>query len=448
MLKKYRIVYGIIFSLLHVISLSSIAQQSYEFSFKEKKEIIDTISILLENEYIEPKITHIIIDSLNSKLDNGRYSNISEDEFAYRITMDLFEASNDRHFYFQYNPDEAKIETDLKYGNVDERQKAHQILRERSKQINFGFEKVERLRGNIGYLDLRAFENPKYGGETALASMQFLSNTDAMIIDLRKNHGGFEEMVKLLCSYFFDDEKMLRTFLFKSGYEKQSWTMPYVPGYKTYDKDLYILISNETGSAAEAFSYFMKNSKRAILIGEISRGAAHNVRPAVISNHFILNLPNKKPIDPITNSNWEKVGVQPNIITKKENAFEKAYFLAIDNLMNSNESNKFDFELEWEYCSLNEKINPIKITPEMIKDVVGTYENKIIYNKKDKLYYKQNENTINEIIPISNNIYKILGIDDIRLKFIYKNNTVVKLEIIYSDGWKFVKEKEKIVVNK
>jgi hypothetical protein len=54
-------------------------------------------------------------------------------------------------------------------------------------RFNYGFERVERLAGNIGYLDLRAFDPVAVVGDTAAAAMTFLSNTEAVIIDLRKN---------------------------------------------------------------------------------------------------------------------------------------------------------------------------------------------------------------------------------------------------------------------
>ena len=70
---------------------------------------------------------------------------------------------------------------------------------QRGEASNFGFEKVERLEGNVGYLDLRGFHRAEVGGDTAAAAMNFLANTDALIIDLRKNGGGAPDMVALIC---------------------------------------------------------------------------------------------------------------------------------------------------------------------------------------------------------------------------------------------------------
>ncbi|MGH9842298.1 MAG: serine hydrolase, partial [Blastocatellia bacterium] len=69
---------------------------------------------------------------------------------------------------------------------------------------NYGFEKVERMSGNIGYLDLRGFEPAGAANETATAAMNFLANTDALIFDLRRNGGGSPEMIAFLSSYLFD----------------------------------------------------------------------------------------------------------------------------------------------------------------------------------------------------------------------------------------------------
>ena len=56
----------------------------------------------------------------------------------------------------------------------------------------------ERLPGNIGYLEVRAFYQKEDFEKPAQAAMKFLGNTDALIIDLRRNGGGsLEEAVNL-----------------------------------------------------------------------------------------------------------------------------------------------------------------------------------------------------------------------------------------------------------
>ena len=139
-----------------------------------------------------------------------------------------------------------------------------------SSKRNFGFEKVERLSGNIGYLDFRNFEDPKLASETAAAAMTFLANTDALIIDLRQNGGGEPEMVAFVASYLFDKKTHLNDIYDRpANRTEEFWTKETVPGKKFGgEKPVFVLTSHYTFSGAEEFSYNLKNLKRATIIGE------------------------------------------------------------------------------------------------------------------------------------------------------------------------------------
>src|SRR5207302_202996 len=132
--------------------------------------------------------------------------------------------------------------------------------REHGEASNFGFERVERLEGNVGYLDLRGFHRAEYGGDTAAAAMTFLSHTDALIIDLRENGGGAPDMVALICSYLFGPEPvhLIDVYYRPDDSTRQWWTLPHVPGRRYGDKPVYVLTSRRTFSAGEGFAYTLK----------------------------------------------------------------------------------------------------------------------------------------------------------------------------------------------
>jgi hypothetical protein len=172
---------------------------------------------------------------------------------------------------------------------------------------NFGFERVERLEGNVGYLDLRGFSGSPEAGETAIAAMNFLAGTDALIIDLRQNGGGSPAMIGLVSSYLFDDVQHLNDFYIReTDRTRQFWTSPYVQGRRYgKDKPVFVLTSVRTFSAAEEFTYNLKNLKRATIVGETTGGGAHPGGVRRISDQFGIWVPNGRAINPITKTNWE-----------------------------------------------------------------------------------------------------------------------------------------------
>ncbi|MCG3120544.1 MAG: hypothetical protein ALAOOOJD_03288 [bacterium] len=171
--------------------------------------------------------------------------------------------------------------------------------------------------------------------EAAATAMNFLANTDALIIDLRRNGGGQPEMVALLSSYLFDKPTHLNDIYSRFDNRTQEyWTSETVAG-KRYgeSKPVYVLTSNRTFSGAEEFAYNLKNLKRATIVGETTGGGAHPVRPHRITDHFMIGVPFARAINPITKTNWEGTGVTPDIETTAEQALKVAQLAALKNLV-------------------------------------------------------------------------------------------------------------------
>jgi C-terminal processing protease CtpA/Prc len=198
-------------------------------------------------------------------------------------------------------------------------------------QTNFGFEKVERLAGNIGYLDLRGFLPPEIMGDTAAAAMSFLSYSDALIIDLRQNGGGSPDGVALLVSYLVPPHPVRLNDIYNrvSDQTHQYWSLPYVPGKRFTMKDVYLLTSNRTFSGAEDFAYALKNLKRVTIVGEVTGGGAHPVGPRRINDHFVAMVPFGRSISVVTNTDWEGVGVEPDVKAPAERALATAHLAAL-----------------------------------------------------------------------------------------------------------------------
>jgi hypothetical protein len=286
-----------------------------------RKEVIHHLVENFTNVYVFPEEAEKVSELLLNKLNNGEYDRLEEgDAFSKALTEDLQSVTHDKHVRVLFKTD----------AQVGEKMPDEATLREeyekKSKANNYGFHKVERLGGNIGYIDLRGFEATELGGETAVSAMNFIANTDALIFDLRKNGGGSPAMIALISSYLFQEVTHLNSFYFRPENEHiQSWTLPYVPGKKYLNKPVYVLTSNYTFSGAEEFSYNLKNLKRATIVGEVTGGGANPGGMRQLNKNFSVFIPSGRAISPITNTNWEGTGVEPDVKLSKEEAFDFAY---------------------------------------------------------------------------------------------------------------------------
>ncbi|MCR8641603.1 S41 family peptidase [Paenibacillus sp. N1-5-1-14] len=297
-----------------------------------RKQVIEGILEKLVAIYIFPEIADSIVQRIRERLENNEYSQLhTAAELVATLNEHMREINGDKHLRLRYSEDvieENETEEDVASVNQE---------KERLEHVNYGVYKVERLAGNIGYFDLRNFHNPELVGSKIVAAMNILSDTSALIIDLRHNGGGYPGTVALLCSYFFTSEPVhLNSMYFRTDEQYfQSWTLPYIPGSRYLDKPVYLLTSNSTFSAAEEFAYNMQQLKRVTIIGEVTGGGANPGMEYILHDHFHVFIPNGRSINPVSQMNWEGVGVQPDILTSKEEAYNTAYIDALQHVINN-----------------------------------------------------------------------------------------------------------------
>jgi C-terminal processing protease CtpA/Prc len=240
--------------------------------------------------------------------------------------------------------------------------------------MNFGFQELRLLDGNIGYLDLRGFSGQREAAETGVAAMNFLANADAVIIDLRRNGGGSPAMIQLISSYFLKESTHLNSFENRGQEEPaQFWSFHYVPGQPMFDTDLYLLTSPRTFSAAEEFTYNMKNLKRATIVGETTGGGAHPGGTKIVNDSFLVWVPTGRAVNPITKSNWEGTGIAPDVAVESEKALEKARILALEKMMKAAADEEAKARLQWAFNDLKAKAEPAKVEESVLKKYVGRY---------------------------------------------------------------------------
>lgn len=311
------------------------AQEMPTLDATARKTVVDSMAAIFKREYVFPEVADKMAAKLQTQLKNGFFDKATDVKmFGDLLTQEVRSINNDLHLRVNFNPAFAK---DLENSQTDSLQAIEiekQYLAE-EKRRNFGFEKVEILKGNIGYIKLNGFAGAidRGAGETAVAAMNFIANTEAVIFDLRDNGGGSPEMIQLLSSYLFDNQTHLNSFYFRPNNQTtQTWTFPHVQGKKISKTPIYILTSKRTFSAAEEFTYNLKNLKRATIIGETTGGGAHPGGMVSVAKGYVMFVPNGKAINPITNTNWEGTGIAPHIATPKYKALYQAQLTILEDL--------------------------------------------------------------------------------------------------------------------
>ena len=299
-----------------------------------RTEVIEGVIKRLNDFYVFPEVAKQMETAIRQRMQNKEYDQITSAALlAQTLTSHLRAVSHDKHLEVNYSYQPVPLND----GRSEPTPEQLERMRRFAASVNYGFEKIDRLEGNIGYLRIDGFMPADVGGETAIAAMNFLANTDALIIDMRySTNGGDPTMSVLLSSYLFDKPVHLGDGYWREGNRtEQSWTMPYVPGKRYIGKDVYFLTSKDTISAGEGFVYDLQNLKRVTVIGEITAGAANPGFEYRISEHFFMFVPMGRAINPITKTNWEGKGVKPDIEVPAEQALRTAHLMALKKLLAS-----------------------------------------------------------------------------------------------------------------
>jgi hypothetical protein len=303
-----------------------------------KNEVIKNLNQEMHKKYVFLDVAKRVETMLLKRQKNGDYEKInSAEEFVDRLNDHLRAETHDKHLRIEFAPNGIPVENENASKSEAEAEKriAEERALSRLKSINFGIERVERLPGNIGYLELRSFGKPEIVGHAMSAAMTLLNASDALIIDLRRNGGGSPDTVAMLVSYFVPPETHLNDIYNRSKDEtRQFWTVSHTAGPR-YDqnKKVYVLTSEDTFSAAEDFTYTMQSLKRTTTIGEASGGGAHPVNGVRLHANFGARIPFGRSINPITKTNWEGVGVIPEVKVEATNALKTAQELALKALL-------------------------------------------------------------------------------------------------------------------
>jgi len=388
-------------------------------------ELIAELAADIRDNYVFPDKADEAADMLETNAKAGKYEGLAEVELAQRLTADLQALTRDRHFSVRLAPPEAPRA--LQQSPMPERRRDTPIR------------SVQRLEGNIGYIDFRGFEHRAAIEPQLHAMMHLLEGADALIVDLRKNGGGDPETVQLLCSYLFPKNAPthLNSLYFRPADETtEFWTQPEsVQGPGFADTPVWVLTSRYTFSGAEEFTYNLQTRDRATIVGETTGGGAHPVNGFRVGE-FVAMIPVGRAINPVTGKNWEGTGVEPDVKVPADQALDVAVELAMETLAGSDDPAVAE-QVQWALLARRAESNPWPVPADALATIAGDYGERVLAARDGKLWYTRPAVSPDErrLIPVAEDTFMIEGTPGFRLELDRSSDgTIEGLRGVYQQG--------------
>ncbi len=394
-----------------------------QLSQQEVKNVIQIVVKLLNKYYVSANTAKTITQVLLGNQKSGQYNKISSPyEFAHRLTLDIRSINNDQHLNINYRPQKSKSSV----SNVFE----NKLLDKKGLWTNYGYQEIKHLDGNIGYVKISHFSN--WGNftnakESIDSLFNMLRNSKALILDVRDNSGGYEDIVAYFISYLIAGEsiKLSDYYVRFDDSKKSIWTTEKPTNTKLPNIPVYVLTNGNTASAGESLAYILKHLKRSEVVGEVTAGAGHGAMTYKINDKFSITISSEETINAVTKTSFEGVGVIPTFAIESEKAFQKAYDLALHQLKKSDSIHSENYD---QLINLNKIISSSTID---LKPYVGKYKSDSIEIhvklKSSQLYATMIGKGTFKLLPTDNHIFVVDPIKE-RIQFVWnKKNKVIKL---------------------
>lgn len=333
---KKKCIAGVVLGTL--LSFPAFAAENAPFNATDRAATVKALAAKLNANYIAPAVAERVGKAVAKKNAAGGYASAaSAQAFSEALAKDLRDFSGDLHFG-------AKLDESFREPTTTAAQPTRaewDTYRDQVARGGYRIEKIERLPGNVGYLELRGFDAATFVAPAYTAAMLLLAGTDALILDLRRNGGGSAGSVAYLMSHFFPlgDIRHLSDFYDReTNTTQQYWTVPAVA--QRYDKPVYVLTSARTFSAGEDCAYSFQAQKRGIVVGETTGGGSNPVRWFGLGHGITVAIPTGSVINAVTKTNWEHVGVKPDIAVPAAEALQTAHVAILRNLVSSAKDDK------------------------------------------------------------------------------------------------------------
>ncbi len=283
--------------------------------------------LVLSEKYVLPENGKKGAEYLN-KLFNAQEGIDCKDPkiFADFLTKKIRESTKDGHIYVEFmEPNNTSDDWISEW-----KKNAH--------KHNHGLKKVEIIDGNIAVVKISSFYSLEMIEKKLNAMFELISDAEGLILDLRQNGGGDSDTEQYITGLFFEknthqplvfvdrNKQMVadKNKIEQSASSEHSF-LSKIP--------MAVLIDERTFSAPEAMAYQLQAEGRSIIMGARSGGGANPLdKPHELNEHFQIWVPEIRPISLKTQTNWEGVGVIPDVTIKKgQSAIDTAQSFLLKN---------------------------------------------------------------------------------------------------------------------
>lgn len=394
--------------------------------------VIETERLVAER-YVFPEIRGRIVARLREGRASGRYAVTRAEELGSRVTADLQAASSDRHMSLRWNPE--WYESAIRLPDPSEAAARGEFAAKMARIGNHGIEEVRNLDGNVRYLRLGRFAwLPDVSGRRIDAAVELLKDGDAVILDLSGNSGGSANAVQYLLSHFMppQEDKLLMTFTDASA-TYQSSVLTYLPSGRI-TAPLIVITGKDTVSAAEEFAYHVRHFKLGTLVGGRTAGAANNNALIPVAPGFQASISFGRPVHPVTGTNWEGVGIEPDVAAEPDKAFQAAYVKALEAI----ESRAPEAEragARWRLEHQRAVLSPFRHDLRDQRTQAGTYGERRAWIEGGALMWQRQGRPLWKLLPMARDLYALDGDPSVRVRFLRDSaGRVPAAEMLYSNG--------------
>ncbi|MDQ3283073.1 MAG: S41 family peptidase [Acidobacteriota bacterium] len=181
------------------------------------------------------------------------------------------------------------------------------------------------LDNNIGYVAIESFPDPDDARDEFAAAFKAVENASAVILDLRQNHGGTQQMVNFVSSYFLPaDDRVLLTSTFRTRPQPFVSRTVETPTRKLENVPLAILTSANTVSAGEACAYILQQFGRGKVVGWKTKGGGRHNIFVDIGGGYTVSVSMGSTQHPKSGTGWQGTGVIPDVQVAAKDAVEEA----------------------------------------------------------------------------------------------------------------------------